>query len=157
MNAFFKNVLLALVWTMLTGDMSYSNLFTGFLFGYIILQMQLALMGPARYFFKARQLFGFAGYFILELLISSMRVAHDVLTPTFHARPGIVAIPLEASTDIEITTLANALTLTPGTVSLDVSEDRKTLYIHALFADDPEAVRRGIKNGMERRLMELLR
>lgn len=157
MNLLFQNVLLAFVWTLLTGDISYSNLFTGFLLGYGILQLQQALRERTSYFHKGRQLIAFVGYFAWELIRSSFRVAHDVLTPTFYARPGIVAIPLDTKTDLEITSLANAITLTPGTLSLDVSEDRKTLYIHALFADDPDALRREIKEGMERRLLELLR
>jgi multicomponent Na+:H+ antiporter subunit E len=153
----FQNVMLAFVWTLLTGDISYSNLLMGFLLGYGILHSQQALRDRTGYFQKGRQLVAFIVYFGWELLVSSFRVAHDVLTPTFYARPGIIAIPLEAKTDLEITSLANAITLTPGTLSLDLSDDRKTLYIHALFADDPDAVRRDIKEGMERRLLELLR
>lgn len=157
MNILFQNVLLAFVWTLLTGDISYSNLLLGFLLGYGILHLQQALRGRAGYFRKSRQLASFVVYFLWAMMRSSFRVAHDVLTPTFYARPGIVAIPLDAKTDLEITSLANAITLTPGTWTLDLSEDRQTLYIHALFADDPDAVRREIKDGMERRLLELLR
>jgi multicomponent Na+:H+ antiporter subunit E len=72
-------------------------------------------------------------------------------------RPGIVAVPLDAQTDLEITLMANLITLTPGTLSLDVSEDRHTLYVHAMFVDSPESVRDSIKNGFERRLLELIR
>ncbi|MBW3600685.1 MAG: Na+/H+ antiporter subunit E, partial [Planctomycetes bacterium] len=60
-------------------------------------------------------------------------------------------------TDDEITLLANLITLTPGTLSLDVSEDRKTLFVHAMYIEDPEKLRRHVKEGMERRVLELLR
>jgi multicomponent Na+:H+ antiporter subunit E len=74
-------------------------------------------------------------------------------------RPGIIAIPLDARTDLEITLLANLITLTPGTLSLDVSADRRVLYIHVMYIDndDIEAVRRNIKDGFERRVLEGLR
>ena len=66
-------------------------------------------------------------------------------------------MPLDAKTDAEITLLANVVTLTPGTLSLDVSPDRSTLYVHAMFLESPEALRRDIKEGFEKRILELLR
>jgi multicomponent Na+:H+ antiporter subunit E len=157
MSAFFQNLLLALVWTLLTGDMSFGNLVIGFALGYVILLFQQALARESRYFRKANSLVSFILYFLWEFVVSSMRVAYDVLTPTLYAKPGIVAVPLDAETDLEITSLASAITLTPGTLSLDVSEDRSTIYIHAMYAEDPEALRREIKEGMEKRLLELMR
>jgi multicomponent Na+:H+ antiporter subunit E len=73
--------------------------------------------------------------------------------------PGVVAIPLDARTDAEIVLLANLITLTPGSVSLDLSEDRRVLYVHAMYIDggDVEAYRRAVKEGLERRVLELLR
>lgn len=100
---------------------------------------------------------GFIFFFLKELLISSVRVAVDVIKPTIVFQPGVIAFPLRASSDMEITLLANVISLTPGTLSLDVSEDRKTLYIHAMYAADPEAVREEIREGLEKRLLEALR
>lgn len=73
--------------------------------------------------------------------------------------PGVIAIPLDARTDVEITMLANLITLTPGSVSLDLSEDKRTLYVHAMYIDDADvdAYRRSVKEGLERRVLELLR
>ncbi len=73
--------------------------------------------------------------------------------------PGVVAIPLDARTDAEITLLANLITLTPGSVSLDLSEDRRVLYVHAMYivGGDVDAYRRSVKEGLERRVLELLR
>jgi multicomponent Na+:H+ antiporter subunit E len=73
--------------------------------------------------------------------------------------PGVVAIPLDARTDAEIALLANLITLTPGSVTLDLSEDRRVLYVHAMYIDggDVEAYRRSVKEGLERRVLELLR
>ena len=99
----------------------------------------------------------FSGFFLWQLILSNLRVAYDVITPRLYMRPGIVAVPLDAQTDEEITLLANLITLTPGTLSLGVSEDRRTLYVHAMFVDSPDRVRDSIKNGFERRLLELIR
>jgi multicomponent Na+:H+ antiporter subunit E len=73
--------------------------------------------------------------------------------------PGVVAIPLDARTDAEIALLANLITLTPGSVTLDLSEDRRVLYVHAMYIDggDVEAYVRSVKEGLERRVLELLR
>jgi multicomponent Na+:H+ antiporter subunit E len=99
----------------------------------------------------------FLVWFLWELFLSNVRVAYDVATPGHLAKPGILAIPLDAETPFEITLFANLITLTPGTLSLDVSSDNKTLYIHAMYIDDPDTLRREIKEGLEKRLLELLR
>ena len=57
----------------------------------------------------------------------------------------------------DLTMLANLLTLTPGSLSLDVSEDRKTLFVHAMYIEDADQFRREVKEGLERRVLELMR
>ena len=94
----------------------------------------------------------FLAYFFWELLLANLRVAYDVLTYTHYMRPGILAIPLEAETDLEITALANMISLTPGTLSLDVSSDRKVLYVHAMYLSEVEDFKR-----FERRLLKVMR
>ncbi|MFW5662410.1 MAG: Na+/H+ antiporter subunit E, partial [Bacteroidota bacterium] len=77
--------------------------------------------------------------------------------PKDRMRPGVIALPLDAESDFEITMLANLITLTPGTLSLDTSDDKKTLYIHAMYLGDPQEFKMEIKNGLERRLLEVTR
>lgn len=96
-------------------------------------------------------------FFFWELLLANLRVAYDVLTPRHRMRPGVIAIPLDAQSRGEITLLANFITLTPGTLSLDVSDDRQALYIHAMYIDDADEFRRRIKANLERRMLEVLR
>jgi multicomponent Na+:H+ antiporter subunit E len=72
-------------------------------------------------------------------------------------KPGIFAYPLTVDRDFEITLLANLITLTPGTLSVDVSADRKTLFVHAIDCSEPEATRRDIATGFERKIMEAFR
>lgn len=157
MTHFFFNVFLALIWALASGKMSLLNLLLGFVLGYVVLWFVQPLMRPSRYFQRPPVAARFTGFFLWQLLLSNLRVAYDVITPHLYMRPGIVAVPLDAKTDLEITLLANLITLTPGTLSLDVSEDRNVLYVHAMFADDPDRVRDDIKNGFERRLLELIR
>lgn len=160
MQLFAYNLVLALIWTFLTGRVSVGGLSVGFVLGYFVLAMVYrASETPTRYFRKTRQFIGFVFYFLRELVVSTLKVAYDVLTPTHYMDPGIVGIPLDAQSDLEVTLLANLITLTPGTLSLEVSEDRRTLYIHAMYVKnaDADAVRREIKEGLERRLLELLR
>jgi multicomponent Na+:H+ antiporter subunit E len=151
------NVLLATTWAALQGGIDPANLTTGFVFGYLILWLLRPVLGGTRYFSKVPAAVGFVLFFLKELAVSNLRVAWDVLTPHSRRRPGVVAVPLDLEGDGAITLLANVVTLTPGTLSLDVSPDRRTLYVHAMFVDDPEVFRREIKEGFERRIGELLR
>jgi len=106
---------------------------------------------------KLPLLLRFLVFYLKELLLANLRVAHDALTPTHHMRPAMLAIPLDARTDFEILLLVNLITMTPGSVSIDVSTDRRVLYLHAMYVQDPEDLRREIKNKLERRILELLR
>lgn len=158
MTLFIYNILISMLWALLTGNISAESLTLGFVLGYFA----LTLLYPdadqkSSYFQKTIQFVSFVLYFIKELVVSSYRIAIDVLKHRPLMRPGIVGIPLDARTDFEITMLANLITLTPGTLSLDVSEDRQTLYIHAMYVINPDDLREEIKSGLERRLLELLR
>lgn len=110
-------------------------------------------------FYKSRQIAVLILFYFKELLVASLRVAYDVLTPTDHMQPAVVAVPLDAKTDVEITLLSNLITLTPGTLSIDVSKDRKTLYIHEVYvkSGDTEKVRKQIKEGSEKKILKITR
>lgn len=157
MKHLLLNLALALAWAALTGIFDPINLMIGFGLGYGMLFVTRRALGPSSYFLKVRQVIEFVLFFLWELLIANLRVAHDVLTPRFFMQPRIIAIPLDARTDTEITALAYFISLTPGTLSLDVSADRRVLFIHAMYAPDADALRREIKQGFERRLLELMR
>ena len=72
-------------------------------------------------------------------------------------KPGIVKVPLTIQSNLGITFLANMISLTPGTLSLDVSNDKKVLYVHAMYVTDKEEFIDSIKNGFEKRILEILR
>jgi multicomponent Na+:H+ antiporter subunit E len=93
--------------------------------------------------------------FTWEVILANLRVARDVVRPLRELRPAVVAVSLNLDSAAQITMLANLITLTPGTLSLDVSPDRKVLYIHAMNGRDLEKLRREI-GGLERQIKELL-
>jgi multicomponent Na+:H+ antiporter subunit E len=157
LTTFLWNLMLALVWGAMTGGFTPLNFLLGFVLGYVILVFSERVLGSTSYFLKGAQLVSFAGFIARELILANLRVAYDVITPGYHMRPAIVAVPLDAKTDAEITMLATLITVTPGSFSLEVSADRRVIYIHAMYVDDPEAFRREIKDGFERRVLELLR
>lgn len=157
MTLFAFNLLLAVVWIAITGNASFPNLILGFVLAALALTIVREPFGSAVYLDRTRRLLLLAGLFLRELAISAWRVAMMVLSPRMDLKPGIFAFPLTVDRDFEITLLANLITLTPGTLSVDVSEDRKTLYVHALDCSDPEAAKRNIAAGFERRIMEAFR
>jgi multicomponent Na+:H+ antiporter subunit E len=157
MNFFFMNISLALAWAALTGNFDPANLIIGFALGYGALFVVRRAFESSDYFLKVWQVIGFVLFFLWELILANLRVAYDVLTPRHYMKPRVIGIPLDARTDAEITALAYIISLTPGTLSLDVSTDRRTLFIHAMYAPDADALRREIKYGFERRLLRLMR
>lgn len=152
------NIILTLVWAGLFGGITLETLTTGFFVSYLLLYfVTRGQKGHDGYFGKLPRFARFLAYYLWELVQSNAIIAYDVLTPTHHMRPGVIGIPIEAETDLEITVLANLITMTPGTLSLDISNDRKTLYVHAMYIRDPEKLRSDIKQNLERRVLALLR
>ena len=157
MTPFSINLLLAFVWSALNGSISLSGLTVGFIIGYVVLFVMQPLFGKRRYFtaiFDGITLFLF---FLYELLVSSLKVAWDVVTPMQKSKPAVIAVPIDTATNAELTVLANLVSLTPGSLSLDISEDHSHLLVHAMFVDDPDAYVQEIKRGMEQRVLEAMR
>jgi len=151
------NIVFAGVFTILLGSDSIGVFLFGFALGYAALWFSKPLYHDTRYFKKLPKTVNLAGYFLKELVISNLRVLWDVITPKHINRPGIIGIPLAAQTDLEIFIVTSLISLTPGTLSVDLSKDRKTLFVHVMFLDDVEKARTDIKNGLERRILEVMR
>jgi multicomponent Na+:H+ antiporter subunit E len=150
------NVLLTLVWAALTGDFGPLNLMAGFALGYGTLWLTKRPFGGEEYFRKSRRAIKFVLFVTWELVLANLKVSRLVLTTPLEAlRPGIVAVPIDLESDAEITVLANLITLTPGTLSLDVSDDRRVLYVHSIELENAEDFRRDTKNGFERIVREV--
>jgi len=157
MTFFLWNVALAVIWALLTGHFELANLLVGFVLGYGLMTLARRAFPPTSYFAKVAQVTRFAIFFLRELIVASVQVARQVLHPHPDIHPGIVAVPLDARTDAEITLLAIVITLTPGTLTLDVSPDRRALYVHGMDVRDGAAFVRKIKAGLEARTLEVTR
>lgn len=103
------------------------------------------------------QVIRFLFIYAKALIIANLWVAYAVLSPLRHMKPGIIAIPLDVQSDLEILSLANLITMTPGTLSVDISEDKRILYVHAMFIKDVEGLRHEIKSELEKPVMELFK
>lgn len=149
------NLLVALTWTFLKGDFNLVNLVWGYILGAGILLL-FPLIPPGKVYTK--KILGFLDLcwvFLVELVQANLSVLKVVLSGNTRPPSGIVAYPLEVKSDWGITVLANLITLTPGTISVEITPDRKTLYIHGLEMDDPEDVVTGIREAFEKRVLEV--
>ncbi|MEO0637939.1 MAG: Na+/H+ antiporter subunit E [Pseudomonadota bacterium] len=154
---FLINILLAVAWGFVSGSFSLINLALGFALGSAGLWLIRGQVATEGYFTRTRRILSLFILFLKELVMSAWAVAVLVCSGDMKLAPGIFAYPLQVDRDFEITLLANMITLTPGTLSVDVSDDRSTLYIHALDASDPDEERRNIAEGFERKIMEAFR
>jgi multicomponent Na+:H+ antiporter subunit E len=152
------NLLLALAWAALQGELSLSTLLTGVVVGYLILLALVrgGVLHTSPYIGRVHRVVGLAAYFLWELVRANLRLARDVVTPRLQMKPGIVAVPLDVTRDSEILLLSMLINTTPGSVALDVSPDRKVLYVHVMYMTTAEAARAEIKQGFERRVLGIL-
>jgi len=159
MTLLLWNLLLAITWAIAIGKFTLPSLVVGFMIGYLVLFFCRRVLGGTNYFVKMPQVVNFVLFYVWQLILSNLRVAYDIITPTHYMKPGVIAVELDAETDAEITLLANLITLTPGTLSLDLSSDRKVLFVHTMYIDDNDIKHTvsTIKEGLERRVLEVLR
>lgn len=152
------NILLALAWAALQGEFSLRTLVTGQVVGYLILLALVrgGVLNTSPYIGRVHRVIGLAAFFVWELMKANLRLALDVATPRYHMKPGIIAVPLDATKDSQVLLLSMLINTTPGSVALDVSPDRKTLYVHVMYMDTPDAAREEIKKGFERRVLGVL-
>lgn len=96
--------------------------------------------------------------FIKALVVANYQVAKLVLSPKLNIKPGFLAVEMEATSDFEVTSLANSITLTPGTIAVHIADGRNTIVIHALHTDPhPDAVRKDVKETLETNILKWTR
>ncbi|MEM6491062.1 MAG: Na+/H+ antiporter subunit E [Pseudomonadota bacterium] len=151
MKHFVSNLMLASAWAIFFGGFTWLTMLSGFVVGLGVLWLLQPLTGVKSSYFKRVWYWSkLTVLFLYELFVSSFHVIVDIVTPAHRARPAIIDMPLDVKTDTGILLVTNLISLTPGTLSIDVSEDRKTLKVHAMFAEDPAAVCHELKSGMEK-------
>lgn len=149
-------VIVAIIWLMLQNQFSAGMAVFGLILGIIIPRIT-AIWWPDRpQGFRTFKMIRYMGIVIYDIIIANIEVAWIILTKTNEQmRPAWVEVPLDLRTPEAITLLAGTITLTPGTVSADLSNKGNSLLVHALDAPDPDAVRDEIKRRYEARLMEI--
>jgi multicomponent Na+:H+ antiporter subunit E len=149
------NFLVAFVWQAMQPKTGPGDYILGFVVGFVMLAFFYRPYG--------RRTWGVVAYTVYlawAIVKSSFQVAAIILSPRARLRQGIVAVPVEPCTDFELALLASSITLTPGTLSIDVAKDatgQRVLYVHNLLADDPDEMRRQIKADFERRIVRFTR
>lgn len=159
MNFALLVVILAIGWAAATGSFAVLNLLFGAVVGALGLFLIRDRVQSPRLLLKLRQVLSLALLFVRELIVSAFRVAVLVARPNMraHLKPGIIAFPLTVESDAEITLLANLITLTPGTLSVDVSANKKTLYVHAIAITDRAVLIDEIAHGFETKIARVFR
>jgi multicomponent Na+:H+ antiporter subunit E len=155
MNALLLNTLLALLWCLLWGSFDIWTLVAGFAVGYVVVGLYSRTASIRAYGLKLFHLVGFGAYFLRILVKSNWQIAKEVLRPRPSQTPRIVRYDVAGLSAVKITTLANAITLTPGTLVMDISDDQQTLYVHCMYAADRDAAVRDLDELRNRILDEV--
>ncbi len=144
MIAFGSIWLMAITWCFLQGSVTLGNLILGGVLGALIFSISVSYNGMSRSLSQLKAVIQLIVFIVRELVVSCFRVAWDILTPTVYARPRIVRIPIGDLDDVAITVLSNAISLTPGSLALEVKDDHQYLYVHLMYAEDRDAAVKAI-------------
>jgi multicomponent Na+:H+ antiporter subunit E len=154
MNYAIWSLIFGMVWVAVTGAFTLPNLALGAAFGAGSLIFIRENIGKTPFFLRVVPVLSLTRLFLYELMMSAIKVAALVLQPNMNLKSGIFAYETTLTKDSHITLLANLITLTPGTLTIDISDDRRTLYIHAVDCSDIEATCADIRNGFEQKIRE---
>jgi len=135
---------LTAMWVALWSDLSVANVLSGLLVAVLIVA-SFDTWRPGHVIVRPVAVVTFAGYFVYQLAVSSLVVARTVIAPRDRIRTGIVAVPLQGCSDAVVTLIADAITLTPGTLTLEVRREPLTLYVHALDVRDVTALQHDVR------------
>ncbi len=97
----------------------------------------------------------FVFYYLKELVLSSLYVAWDIITPTDLMKPGIVEVPVDLKSDTAVIAFANLISMTPGSLTMDMSPDKKKIYIHAMYLYDKQEFIDKMKNELEHKIRQI--
>jgi len=136
MSFFLLNILLAVLWMFMWGLFDIYSMTAGFVLGYVLLGVVSRTFPGEHYGAKGWKLLSFMCYFLRILVIANLEVAKEIITPGFQMTPRFIRYSVEGMNEFQITSFANAITLTPGTLSADISDDNRYLYVHCMYAKD---------------------
>jgi multicomponent K+:H+ antiporter subunit E len=149
-------LLLAIVWTLLQNEFSAGMMVFGVILGVLIPWATSVWWPDTPKGFRIGKMIPYCGLVIWDIIVANIEVAWIVITvPNSKLKPAWIVVPLELRQPEAITVLAGTITLTPGTVSADLSDSGHSLLVHVLHTDDPDAVRDDIINRYQNRLKEI--
>ncbi|MFK7877908.1 MAG: Na+/H+ antiporter subunit E [Paracoccaceae bacterium] len=152
----FLTLILAVVWTLLQNEISAGMVVFGLILGIIIPWMTSIWWPDTPKGFRLLKMTRYSVIVIWDIIVSNIQVAWIVLSvPNSKLKPAWIVIPLELKQPEAITVLAGTITLTPGTVSADLSDEGHSLLVHVLHTQDPDGIRDEIKSRYEQRLLEI--
>jgi multisubunit Na+/H+ antiporter MnhE subunit len=143
---------LALGWMILRQGYGVGDFLVGYVIAALVVYIHRNFFLQSVRIRKPFQWFKMLLVFAREVIIANIQVAWIVMRPRLKLQPAAIRLPIDLRDDVSITALANMITLTPGTWTIDVAPDRSALYVHCLSAPDVEAVKRQIKQQFEARL-----
>lgn len=151
------NIIIAFMWMFLSESYTMPSFIAGFIWG-LLLVLLLNRFIPGRFYgIRVVKILKLIGIFIRELILSNLSILKLVYTPKPEIEPGIFALPLEVKSNWEITLLAHLITLTPGTLSVAVSDHNDVIFIHAMDIDEVDESIREIKDSFEKAILEVTR
>jgi multicomponent Na+:H+ antiporter subunit E len=158
MKSLLLNLVIALVWLLLSQDPSAASFATGFLIGFAFVGAFRAVLGSEQYVRNALAFLRFVLVFSREFLVANVKVAWTVLARRRAAlHPNFITYDVAGLTPFEILLLSYCISLTPGTTTVQVSDDFQTLIVHALDADEPDVIRAGIDRTLKRGILSFTR
>ncbi len=147
--------ILAVIWLLLNNSIAPGHILLGMLLGWLIPLFTLRFWPERIVMRHPRALVRFLAVVTTDIVLANLVVARRILGNPANLRPAFIEVPLALENDLAISILANTICLTPGTVSARLSQDRRTLLVHALHAPDPDAVRTEIKARYEAPLQKV--
>jgi multicomponent K+:H+ antiporter subunit E len=149
------SVALAVFWLWLNNTVEAGHLLLGAFLGWSLPLFSRRFWPEREHVSRPWRLLSFGLVVLADVVTANLRVARAVLGPVARLQPGFARVPLDLRSDIGIAVLANTVTLTPGTVSADLSEDRRELIVHYLDERDPGELVAVIKARYERPILEV--
>ncbi|MFO7604558.1 MAG: Na+/H+ antiporter subunit E [Gammaproteobacteria bacterium] len=149
------SLILSMVWVLLANSFSFGNLVLGLLLGWTI-PLFSANFWPERVSIRhPLTLVRFIATVFMDIILANFIVAGLILRGPKPLKSTFMRLPLDLQSDLAISLLSNTICLTPGTVSAELSADRRYLLVHALHTDDADALLRTIKQRYEAPLKEV--
>lgn len=149
------NIVIAIMWAVLWNSYTGVDFLLGYIVGIFILFVLRRFLHFDFYMRRVFAAFKLIALFIKELIMSNIDVVKVLLSPKFDIEPGIIEVPTQLKSDWELTLLASLISLTPGTLSMDFSEDKKSIFVHSIHVPDKEEMIREIHDTFEKAIMEV--